>query len=272
MDVKTKMAVCVLPFVIAGGVGFALAYPAYNEYATKASAVEEKKTEAADLEGKLVNRNKVAKEKKDLDSTINQLRSSVPRRPDTELLNLDLEKMALESGLEMVAFKEADKDLKKRAGIPEEDTSADGTNMSKGKDKLAARVKNTVGAAGAAAAGAGAAVAGAAAGAAGAKAGAKPGAADAGKTPPPPDAGLLKAIMQVKLIGDYKSLMTFVHKLETYQRVVAISEVKTTIPKASKDSKKASELPDETEPNEDEAQGNPNQLNISLVLTAYYLP
>lgn len=267
MDVKTKGAIAAVPFLIAGAVGFSLAYPAYNEYATKAITVEEKKTEVADLDTKLVNRNKVATEKRELDSTIITLRASVPKSPDLELLNLDIEKMALDSGLEIIAFKEADKDQKKRAGVEE---PPPGSNISQGKDKLAERVKSTVGVAGAAAAGAGAAVAGAAGAAAGVPA--KPGDPPA-KASVPPDAGLLKALLQVKLIGDYKGLMAFTHKLETYQRVVAISEIKSVIPKLVKDAKKgAAELQDETEPGDEDSLGNPNQLNISLVLTAYYLP
>jgi Tfp pilus assembly protein PilO len=260
MDIKIKILACVAPYGIAAAVGFAMVQPAWEEYSSKTTAVSEKKTEAEELTTKLSQRARIQKEKEELEAAIATLRDAVPSSPDQEVLTIDLEKMALESGLDVIAIKAPDAEELRKAGFAEETsgTPTAGSNMAAGKQQLADKVKQTT-APVAAAAGA---IAGAAA----------KGPADSVS----PDGGLAKNIVQIKLLGSYKSLMTFVHKLETYQRVVAVSELHATLPKAEKNAaatgKAQAQLPDETDVSEGDDQGNPELLNISLMLTTYYLP
>jgi Tfp pilus assembly protein PilO len=270
MDIKIKILACVAPFGIAAAVGFTLLQPAVTEYQDKASNVEKKQQEKTELEGKLANRGKIQKEKKDLEDAIAALRGSVPKKPELDILNIDLEKMALDSGMDLVAIKQPGKDELKKAGI-EDETSGSGSNIAKNKEALANKVKAAAAPAAAAASAAGAAV-GSAAGAAG-KAGKGKGAKEPSVAP---DGGLLKNTLQVKLIGSYKNLMSFTQKLERYQRVVAISDMHVTMPKGEQNAvaatAKAATLPDESDLKEQDMPGDPNRLNVSMMLTTYYLP
>jgi Tfp pilus assembly protein PilO len=269
MDIKIKILACVAPFGIAAAVGFTLLQPAVTEFQDKDSNVKTKLEEKSDLERKLANRGKIQKEKKDLEDAIAALRGSVPKKPELDILNIDLEKMALDSGMDLVAIKQPGKDELKKAGL--DDESGSGSNISKNKEALANKVKAAAAPAAAAASAAGAAVgnaAGAAAKAAKGKVAKEPSVA--------PDGGLLKTTLQVKLIGSYKHLMSFTQKLERYQRVVAISDMHVTMPKAesatASTSSKGAALPEESDLKETEMPGDANRLNVSLMLTTYYLP
>jgi Tfp pilus assembly protein PilO len=252
MDVKSKILVCVLP--ILGGIAIiaTLVMPAFDEFNQKAKSLDEKKTEHQDLQTKLADKDKITKEVHELNNTIDQLRSAVPRKAQTEILNLDIEKMCLDSGMEMISFTEPDAETLKKAGLAEESPQA-GTNMTKGKQALADKVNKTLGAVPAAA-----------------------GAAAAAATGPKvkkSDPGLARVTVTVKAIGDYSSAEKLIRKLETYKRVVAISELKAWVPKRE-DVKKgaAQELPDDAELKDDDPQGDWKRLWVSFMLTAYYLP
>lgn len=256
MDIKIKALIAIAPFGIAIAVGAVLAMPAYNDYSAKNEQTDGKKVELEELQAKLVNKSKVQKEKLDIEQSILALRSSVPKKPQLELLNLDIDKMCTESGIDLIAFKEPDKETLTKAGLLD-----DGAAASAAKDRL----KGAVRTAQAASAGQAAAVAG------------TPGAAGAAKAGATPETGLAKITVQVKGIGDYAGLTQLVKKLETYQRVVAISELKASVPKqikidADTKSVKKAELPDEMAPTESDPQGDYKKLNISFLLTAYYLP
>jgi Tfp pilus assembly protein PilO len=251
MDVRTKAIVCVLPFAIAGYLGFALAAPAITTWQEKSATLEAKKKEEEELKTKLLARAKLQKEKKEIETSIDSLRGAVPKKPELELLNIDLEKMATESGMEVISFKEPDGETLKKAGI--EDKAPEAPSMQKGKEAMANKVKAAMapvtGPAGAAAKAAGGATASA-----------------------DPDAGLAKVTMQVKVMGDYLGLMELVKKLETYQKVVAISSLEFHVPKKQETKKGVIELPDDVAPKEDDIQGNAKELQITFLLTSYYLP
>jgi hypothetical protein len=251
MDIKIKALAAIAPFAIAITVGSTLAYPAYQEYTVKQTTADEKKAEEEGLQQKLAGRTKLLSEKKLMEDSLQKLRGSIPKKPELELLNIDLEKMCQESGVDLVSFKEADHEQTKNL---EDDPSKQLTsaqllkNKVKGQAKTAAAASSN-GGAGATANGTGTAVAGAG------------------------DTGLSKVILAVKCIGDYASIEDLVHKLETYQRVVAITELKTGIPKKVEAEKhKKLELPDDSTVAETEALGDYKRLNASFLLTTYYLP
>ncbi len=264
MNVKLKIVVAILPFGMAAAIGASLAAPAYDEYTLKAEQVAAKKAEQEDMSAKLAGQAKLQKQKKEIEASVAILRENVPKKPELEILNIDIEKMCTESNLDMVAFGEPNKEALKKAGLDEEENAANA------KKKIQAAAKT----AGAAAATSGAAVTAAAGSAT--PAAARTGAA-AVKTNglTTADAGLAKVTVQVKCIGDYAGLMDMVKKLETYQRVVTVSSLKATLPKKvtkEGDKEKHPELPDENALTEADVQGDWKKMNISFLLTAYYLP
>ncbi len=253
MDFRTKALLCLFPFMLAAYLGFSLAAPAVQTSQEKQQAVDDKNHELEELKGKLGAKVKVQKEKLALEGDLLRLRESVPKTPELELLNIDLEKMCLDSGMDIIVFKQAeDEDLKKLGeskGAPASEDNFAG--RSKGlKDK----VKNAM------------------APVTGPKAGKK--GKGKGKDEEGPggeaDAGLSKVTMLVKAIGDYPGLMELMNKIETYQRVVAVDYLESSVPKKEVD--KGNELPDDKPPSEGETQGNCKRLNITMLLTAYYLP
>lgn len=256
MNSKIKIVVAILPIIIAGTVGGTMAYPAYNDYTAKQAQLEEKKTEEQGLSQKLAGKTKLLKDKKMMEESLEKLRSSIPKKPDLELLNIDVEKMCEESGIDLVSFKDAEKDDFKKAGV-EDPNSAPSAAQTALKNSVKAGVKAATAASSTTGAGAASTGVGGASGA-------------SGNT----DTGLQKITLAVKCIGDYPSLMALTRKLETYQRVVAISSVKTSVPKKEQknDSKKKLELPDDQPPGEGDEQGDYHRLNISFLLTSYYLP
>lgn len=252
MDVKLKALLAIVPFGIAVAVSSSLAYPAYSDFAAKAQQVEDKKKEQDDLKTKLAARARIIKEQKEIETSIAALRDSVPKQADVEMLNIDLEKMCTESDVELVSFRSASQEELKKAGL-EEKPEAAGSNMTKGKAALASKVKDAM-----------APVTGGAA--KGAGAGSMP------KTSNSTDSGLSKFNMQVKVVGDYAGIMKLAKKLESYQRVVAISELVTSVPKKTKTDKETGELQDDAVPAESDDLGDYHKLNGSILLTAYYLP
>jgi Tfp pilus assembly protein PilO len=252
MDIKIKIVAAIAPFAIAATVGSTMAYPAYTDYTTKQATVEEKKHEEEELQGKLAGKSKLLSEKKLMEESLEKLRSSIPKKPELELLNIDMEKMCREAGMDMVTFKEADKEQLKAAGM-EEDPSSQLTSAQLLKNKIKGQAKTAT-----------------AASVNGGQGSTATGAAAASATP---DTGLSHVTIAVKCIGDYASLMDLVRKMETYQRVIGIAELKTSIPKkANIDKNKKAELPDENGFSETEDQGDFRRLNVQFLLTAYYLP
>ena len=104
LDFKSKIMLCVLPFIIAGGVVAGLVVPQYNDYNDKNTNLESRKAEQKDLETKLADSAKILKEKTDLENAIAALRGAVPRTPDLELLYIDLERLCQSSGLELLSI------------------------------------------------------------------------------------------------------------------------------------------------------------------------
>lgn len=249
MDIKIKALIAIAPFGLSIAVGSTMAYPSYEEYNTKTQQVEEKKKEEEELQTKLAGRTKLLNDKKVMEAALEKLRSSIPKKPEQELLNIDLERMCEESGVDLVSIKDAEKEQLK--GL-DEDPSTQKTSAQLLKDKVKGQAQK-----------AGAASVNGGQGSAG-SAGAAKAAGGAG------DTGLSKVILSVRCIGDYASLQELVKRLETYQRVVAITELKAGVPKKS-DAKKV-ELPDDGFAAETEQLGDYKRLNISFLLTAYYLP
>lgn len=245
MDHRVKAVVVVIPFIVAISLWFMLTAPAIQEANDKSQQVEDKQREYQDLQAKLASRAKLQKERQQIEEEISRLRSSVPKSPDLDLLNIDIEKMCLDSNLEVLFFGMPPKEGLDKLGLTDEEVKEQVASMEPPKPAPKVDPK------------------------------AKPGATPAKPEEKKPtsaeaEAGLSKKILVLRTMGDYPAMVEFVRKLETYQRVVGIVSMKVFVPK--KQSSTTPELPDEVPPSEDEPQGNTKRLVMQLVLKAYYLP
>lgn len=256
MDIKIKAVLAIVPFGAAVAIAMTMAMPAWDEYSNKVTQVEGKKSEQEQLQTKLNGKTKLQREKKLIEDQLAMLKDNIPSKPDLQILNLDLEKMCNEAGLDLIAFKEADKEALKKAGI-----ASESEEVTDNQNSLKKQVKGNI--------------AKATAGTTGGNPG-TPG-AKKDKDKEVPDAGLKKVYVEVKAIGDYAGLLQLARKLETYQRVVQITEVRATIPgkaknAATKDLFTTRELPDDNVPAEGDLQGDHKRLNLGFLLAAYYQP
>lgn len=236
MSLPIKIVLAVMPFVVAVAVGILYLQPAIDELNAKSTQVDEKTKEKEDFSNKLNGEKKIQAKKISLESEINNLRQAVPKQPDLELLTVDLEKMCKDSGIDLVSIQPPKTDGVQQSAEPEK------SSFLKSKENLKSALN------------------GAAATAAG---GAK-------KPPEEVKPDLEEVTRQIEVTGDYNGLMKLVHKLETYERVIKITQMKEHIPK--KETTKSVKLPESNDPADGDTLGDPKQLYVSMKITAYYLP
>lgn len=245
MDLKVKIFLTATPFFMAGYTGFMVLQPTLDEYNMKQSTVSTKKEEAEQLNARLGSLGNIGKTVKDLDRQISSLRQAVPKSPDLEILNLDLERMAEAAGIDIIKF--------------EPTVAAAGTTSSSVADETGERSSVMKGA--------------------GANAlkkridkvtGAKDKKDDKKdkEQNTAADPGLSERNMTLTLMGSYESLVKMLNSIETYQRVLKVESLKAWVPKKIK----PGELPDEGEPGAEEELDNPDLLVITVGLKTYYLP
>lgn len=237
MSPTIKIVIVLLPFIIAGYVGFSMLQPAMEEANTKDASVNEKKTEAEQLQAKLGDPGKVSAKMKSLEADIASLRSAVPKTPDTDLFTIDLERMCKEAGMDLIAVNTPKAD---GTSAPVDPAS----NLKKKQDRLKNALKGDAGAGSD-----------------------KTAAADS----EPAGNELETADKQVIVTGDYNGLQKLVHELETYQRVIKINEIVSRVPKLSEKAKEI-KLPDDSPTSPSDHLGDPNMLYISMNISTYYLP
>lgn len=231
MQTREKIILCTAGYLVAVGLWFGVAQGALSEAQARAEELENKKKEATELSIKLKDKVHLQKEHDDLTRDIEQVRGSVPKNPDIDLLVIDLEKMCLDSGLDLVSVEEPDKEkLRASEAAGEEPASLP-------QPKVSGAVS-------------------------GGPAAAKP---EGPKIPLPGDknkpgsevdTGLVKHFLLVSAQGSYAGAIELMKKLESYQRVIGVSQVDIGFPTESKEQK----------------EPDPNQLKISFLMTAYYLP
>jgi hypothetical protein len=234
MSLRDKILVCLVPFLLAAILWFGLASQAYVDWQEKDKQIEEKNQEQTQLKTKLANLARVDKERAALNLDIEALRSAVPKSPDLDILLIDLEKMCLDSSMDLVSVDKPD--AKSLSDTQAQDAEAKELASASGKLSVGAKSKDV---------------------ALGAK-------ADKSKTPggknevksAEEEAGLNKQVLSVTVIGDYPSLIELMKKLQGYERVTGIGKITIGLPDAK-----------------DKGKGDPSkQLKISFLLTAYYLP
>lgn len=235
MGLRDKILLCFVPFLLAAILWFSLASQAYTDWQEKDKQIEEKNQQQTQLRGKMANLARVNKEITALNLDIDSLRSAVPKSPDLDILLIDLEKMCLDSSMDLVAVDKPD--AKSLSDTQAQDAEAKELASASGKLGVGAKSKEV---------------------ALGAKAADKPKLAG-GKNEvksPEEEAGLNKQVLSVTVIGDYPSLIELMKKLQGYERVTGIGKITIGLPDAK-----------------DKGKGDPSkQLKIRFLLTAYYLP
>lgn len=237
MQVREKVLLCGMPYLVAGYLWFALTNPALMSGQDKNSQLAEKQKEQIELKTKLFDMARLEKEHARLEKEIADLRGSVPKSPDIDILLIDLEKMCLESGMEVVAVEPPEKE-KQKTFDEEELPPPAATSMAETRPGLA-RAKEQL-----------------ARVAAGTVAAQQPDGRAAAGAAPQEETGLSKLVKQVTVAGDYPGLVELMKKLESYQRVIGINQVEAEVP-PEVGQKKVQEV---------------RHLIVTFLVTAYYLP
>ena len=108
MQLRDKILLCALPYAVAGYAYFALASPAMVANQEKEVELADKRREQIELSTRLLEVKRQQEEKARLDREIGDLRGSVPKSADIDILLIDLEKMCLDSNMDMVAIEAPD--------------------------------------------------------------------------------------------------------------------------------------------------------------------
>jgi Tfp pilus assembly protein PilO len=235
MDIRIKLLLVAFPFIVALYVGISMLQPAMDEAKTKEAAATEKETENESYKTKLAGSSKISQRQVELRQQIEQLRGSVPKEPDNDLLLIDVEKMCKDAGMSLISFT-----------APKEVNGGPAKSVEDAAKKKQDKLKNML------------------------KGGAAP-ESNAPDTSSASSGGELEHLSKSIIVsGDYQSLQKLVHELETYQRVVKIDDLSFHLPR--KDSAKGSIKIDESAPGEGEDAGDPRLMFITMTITSYYLP
>jgi Tfp pilus assembly protein PilO len=206
MQTREKILLCVVGYIIAVVLWFSGASQALTEHQTKSDELDAKLKEQTELKIKLSDLSRLQQEKVKLEGEIDQLRGSVPKSPDIDILIIDLEKMALESGLDLVSVEEPDKDKLRATEAADQEAAAPKGAKAPPKPDEGPRAL-----------------------------GPAPG-ADKAK-PVEVETGLVKQFMIVSAQGNYAGAVEFMKKLQAYQRVIGVSQVEVGYPTEGKEQK-----------------------------------
>jgi len=195
MQTRYKVIICVVPYALAGYLWFGMASPAMTEESNDRNKIQERTKDLDILGAQLKSLRKVQTEQMGLSSQIEMLRRLVPKTPDMDLLIVDIEKMALDSDLDVYGV------------VPPDSEALKKVNEEMGEDKKKATPKPLT----------------------------PPPVAAKTKVASPGDAdvGLSTLTTTVKLVGDFPSLIEFMKKLENYKRVIGVNHIEVDLPEAS---------------------------------------
>jgi len=193
MTPRNRLLLVALPLLFSTTAAFALTYPAVLDYQREKEELTKQETELADLKGKLVEKNALDNNRRMLQADIDNLRNEVPKAPYLDLLMLDLEKMAEQAQVDIIAV---EKPLEVGAAGKVSADMADLETIEAATNKVtAANIAKTMGVA------------------------EKPGA----KVDPPANSlGVKQMTRKLYLTGEYNKLVDFMKHLEAYQRVLAV--------------------------------------------------
>ncbi len=255
MQTREKILIAALPSVLAAVMWFAVTSQAVTDWQSKEQELKDKAKEQVVLKSKIANLNKLKNDQKMLEVNIESLRASVPKSADIDLLMIDLEKMCLESGMDLVQVQPPGKDKLKEIAQEDKEQQA----LANTGSKLSLGGKNKAAALGAA------------------KDAEKDKDKDKDKDKKPKkgkkvkekpkevltpeqEAGLNTLLVECSVTGDYPSFVELMKKLEAYQRVIGITQIEIDLPEITESDKKKQRI-----------ELNKN-LDIAFLLTTYYLP
>ncbi len=215
MQTHEKIILCALLYLIPGYFLFSATIPAYITVQDQKNQLEKKRQQENELKSQLLQLRQLKKEHVFLENEIEMLRKQVPAKVNWDILTIDLEKLCLSSGLDMVSIQPPEKSKltvvqpSKVILKSQEKKSASGKHLAENSSEI---------------------------------------------TPQEPDLG--KQTMEIKVLGNYASIITFVSKLQSYEQIIELSNLEVA-PLSLNDGTKGI------------GTGN---LQASFLLTAYYLP
>jgi Tfp pilus assembly protein PilO len=190
MPFRDKILICLVPYLLAAILWFSLAGQAFSDWEDKDKQISEKSKEEVDLRTHLFQLTKLQKQKIELQSDIDRLRSAVPKSANLDILLIDLEKMCLSSGMDLVSIQKAE-------GKKEETPESQKAPPPKAR---------------------------------GGKHGGKGAPEKPKATTPEEEVGLSKVELNTQVIGNYPALIELMKKLEAYQRVIGINHIEIQVP------------------------------------------
>lgn len=233
MPTRFQYAILAIVYGLVGVVGMSLLYPTIIEDTEKSTDLTQHVQQKEQLDTKLQDRLKVAQEKQALEADIASLRNAVPKDANIDLLLIDLEKLALRAGVDLIGVeapgaddvKASQKEIMDMLGKPDPKNSA---ATAAEKKASVSPTKN------------------------------KP--ADIGS-----ELGLQQIDREIFVTGNYSSMVQFVRNIEAYERVMGVSHVVIAVPK--QDSR------GESDKSSDRGKKlKLSQPVMSFLLSIYYLP
>lgn len=199
MSKREKVLVSILPFILAGALWNWITNPAIEEESERSDALDSKRQEYDLLKTKVRRLESLKAKKSRIEKEIEALRGIVPKSADLDILEMDLEKMCLDSRLELIAFQPPEKGkLKKTA----DETQQLIDRRRRAADLLGKKHQPPK------------------------KEAVKRKGADVQR----PESGLAEETMQVKVMGYYPGFIEFLRRLESYKRVIKISRITAELP------------------------------------------
>lgn len=246
MHPAARMLICALPYLVTVYLLLSVLQPALHEATQKGDELKQLTTQYDEIKGKLVEKEKLQEQQLLLTRDIRKLRSAVPQEPQTDILVLDLERIADISGCDLIGV-----ELPENAGRKDKNSRGIMDSiMEEIEGRLpirpAAKVPTTV------------------------------------PTPQPPKspataaaelaeqnqpAGLEHVVKRVYVSGSYPELIAFLKGLEGYQRVVGVRDLIIALPE-----NQDREINNKTVAAEKAGKYSMDQPVMTFLMSVYYLP
>jgi Tfp pilus assembly protein PilO len=233
-----QIIICALPYVLTIFLMVIYVQPAWDMSSRTNSELLTLTSEFNRLEQKVREKEVLIRQRNELDRDIQRMRAAVPAKPDMDILLIDMEQLSTESGTDLIAIEPATDDKKGKGENFMDSIIAEVG----GKLTPPANKPNTP---------------------------AKPQQPNVKKQDEPSDQNVLgiKHIeRRVYVSGSYSELMTFLKRLEAYQRIVGIRNLIVAMPE-SNEREMLKTMASEKGRNLDL-----NQPVMTFLMSIYYLP
>ncbi len=206
---RTQFLICVLLLLLSVLAGMYLGYPAFLEAQANGEEIKSAQSELKVLQDKMQQIEAEKKKQHSLEGQIESIRNAVPKEPGIDLVMIDLEKMCARANVHLVSVETPDaaqlqiisaseQEMKNVANNPLAKTSLGSKSLKQSTSDINETINNSQPP--------------------------KPAAANAPGTPPAPKL-LENNIKQIYISGSFKGMEHFLEDLESYERVVEISQL-----------------------------------------------